>query len=131
MRPDKGLVVAGRYRLERPLASGGMGSVWVATHLGLDAQVAVKFMSEEVASAPSGRARFEREAKAAARLTSPHVVRATDYGVEEGTPFMVMELLAGESLDARLKAVEHLDAAPRPGEHRDDRMPAGLTRLSA
>ncbi len=110
MRPDKGLVVAGRYRLERPLASGGMGSVWVATHLGLDAQVAVKFMSEEVASAPSGRARFEREAKAAARLTSPHVVRATDYGVEEGTPFMVMELLAGESLDARLKAVEHLDA---------------------
>ncbi len=62
MRLEQGRVVAGRYRLERALASGGMGSIWVATHLGLDATVAVKFMSEEVASAPSGRARFEREA---------------------------------------------------------------------
>jgi len=111
MRPDKGLVVAGRYRLEQPLASGGMGSVWVATHLGLDARVAIKFMSEEIAASSSGRSRFEREAKAAARLTSPHIVRATDYGVEEGMPFMVMELLTGESLDATLKSQERLPPA--------------------
>jgi eukaryotic-like serine/threonine-protein kinase len=111
MRPDKGLVVAGRYRLEQPLASGGMGSVWVATHLGLDARVAIKFMSEEIAASSSGRARFEREAKAAARLTSPHIVRATDYGLEEAMPFMVMELLAGESLDAALKSRERLPPA--------------------
>ncbi|MBL9025458.1 MAG: serine/threonine protein kinase [Myxococcales bacterium] len=103
MRPDIGVTVAGRYRLESPLAVGGMGSVWVATHVGLDARVAVKFMSDEVALAPTGRARFEREAKAAARLTSPHVVRATDYGVEDNTPFIVMELLNGESLEARLR----------------------------
>ena len=108
MRPEVGVTVAGRYRLESPLAVGGMGSVWVATHLGLDARVAVKFMSEEVALAPTGRARFEREAKAAARLTSPHVVRATDYGVEDNTPFIVMELLNGESLDARLRRLTRL-----------------------
>ncbi|NUO52381.1 MAG: serine/threonine protein kinase [Polyangiaceae bacterium] len=108
MRPDKGLVVAGRYRLEQPLASGGMGSVWVATHLGLDARVAIKFMSEEIAASSSGRTRFEREAKAAARLTSPHIVRATDYGLEEAMPFIVMELLTGESLDAALKSQERL-----------------------
>jgi serine/threonine-protein kinase len=108
MRPDKGLVVAGRYRLEQPLASGGMGSVWVATHIGLDARVAIKFMSEEIAASSSGRARFEREAKAAARLTSPHIVRATDYGLEEAMPFIVMELLTGESLDAALKTQERL-----------------------
>jgi serine/threonine-protein kinase len=103
MRAYPGLLVAGRYQLERPLASGGMGCVWVAKHLGLEARVAVKFMAEEIASEPSNRARFEREAKAAARLTSPHVVRVTDYGVEDGSPFMVMELLHGEALETRLR----------------------------
>ena len=103
MRPQPGTVIANRYRLERPLAAGGMGAVWVARHLQLDIDVAVKLMSESMESAPDSRARFEREAKAVARLSSPHVVRAYDYGIEHGTPFIAMELLRGESLEARLR----------------------------
>ncbi|MBL8740005.1 MAG: serine/threonine protein kinase [Myxococcales bacterium] len=103
MNPLPGVVVAQRYRLERPLAAGGMGTIWVARHLQLDIDIAVKFMSDEVDGAPSGRARFEREAKAAARLRSPHVVRTYDYGVDGGTPFLAMELLHGESLEAKLR----------------------------
>jgi len=103
VNPAPGVVVAERYRLERPLAVGGMGTIWVARHLQLDIDVAVKFMSEEVDSAPSGRARFEREAKSAARLRTPHVVRTHDYGVDGGTPFLAMELLQGESLEAKLR----------------------------
>jgi len=103
VRPQPGTVIANRYRLERPLAAGGMGAVWVARHLQLDIDVAVKLMSESMESAPDSRARFEREAKAVARLSSPHVVRAYDYGIEHGTPFIAMELLRGESLEARLR----------------------------
>jgi eukaryotic-like serine/threonine-protein kinase len=105
MRPEPGKVVAGRYRLERPLASGGMGTIWEATHLQLEVLVAVKFVSDEVTADASTRRRFEREAKAAARLQSAHVVRAYDYGVEGGTPYLAMELLTGESLETRLQRV--------------------------
>jgi serine/threonine protein kinase len=96
-----GSSIAGRYRLERQIARGGMGSVWLATHLQLDAPVAIKFMTTNLE--PSLIARFEREAKACARLNSPHIVKVSDFGVENGAPFMVMELLSGEDLGARLK----------------------------
>jgi serine/threonine-protein kinase len=103
MRPALGVVLADRYELERPLAQGGMGAVWLARHRQLDAPVAVKLMRDDVDLDPLARARFEREAKAAARLASPHVARVFDYGVEDGTPFLVMERLVGESLEQRLK----------------------------
>jgi eukaryotic-like serine/threonine-protein kinase len=106
-----GDVIAGRYRLRRRLAEGGMGTVWSAHHLQLDAPVAVKFMTGEVAGTASGRARFEREAKAAARLTSPHVVKIHDYGLDDDTPFIVMELLRGESLADRLERERTLSVA--------------------
>jgi serine/threonine-protein kinase len=80
-----------------------MGSVWVAKHLHLDAFVAVKFMSPEYAASADARLRFEREAKASAQIKSPHVVQVHDFGVEEGTPFLAMELLDGEDLGSRLK----------------------------
>ncbi|WP_437677035.1 serine/threonine-protein kinase [Sorangium sp. So ce131] len=95
-------VIAGKYRLERALARGGMGAVWVARHLQLEIDVAIKFMEPELASSPDARRRFEREARAAAKLSSPHVVRMLDYGAEDGTLFLAMELLEGEDLDARL-----------------------------
>lgn len=98
-----GSVIAGRYRLERPLAKGGMGSVWVARHLHLDAVVAVKFMAPELAASADLRLRFEREAKASAQIKSPHVVHVYDFGVEGDTPFLAMELLDGEDLGSRLK----------------------------
>src|SRR5580698_6319065 len=95
-------VIAGRFRLNHPIGRGGMGSVWHATHLGLDIPCAVKFIEGEYASVAEAQARFEREAKAAATLRSPHVVQILDHGVCEGTPYIAMELLDGEDLGKRL-----------------------------
>jgi serine/threonine-protein kinase len=91
-------VLAGRYRLERQLGKGGMGSVWLAEHLTLRSWVAVKLMDPAIAATPEGAERFRREAQAAASLRSAHVVQVLDYGVHENTPYLVMELLQGESL---------------------------------
>ncbi len=99
----EGAVVGGKYRLQRELARGGMGSVWQAVHLQLDAPVAIKFMDTALGASDIARERFVREAKAAAQIQSPHVVHISDYGVEGGTvPYIVMELLQGEDLDRRL-----------------------------
>jgi eukaryotic-like serine/threonine-protein kinase len=95
-----GTVVADKLRLTRPLGSGGMGSVWEAEHLTLSTRVAVKFIRPERAAAdPTLVRRFDNEAKAAARIDNPNVVRIHDYGLADGTPYLVMELLGGRSLD--------------------------------
>jgi len=101
-------VIAGKYRLERELASGGMGAVWVARHLQLDELVAVKFMSATLPELANARARFAREARAAARLRGPNVVQVLDHGVDEDLPYIVMELLLGEHLGDRLKRERRL-----------------------
>jgi eukaryotic-like serine/threonine-protein kinase len=87
----------------RPLSHGGMGSIWVAQHLQLETPVAIKFMRESYAKLPALRARFEREARTAAQLNSPHVVHVYDFGFEEDVPYLVMELLRGEDLHERLQ----------------------------
>ncbi len=102
--PSAGVVVNSKYVLEAPLARGGMGSVWTATHRELGVRVAVKFMDPAVAASDGGSVRFEREAKAAAHLDSRHIVQVRDYGVVDGTPYLVMELLKGESLEQRLRS---------------------------
>jgi serine/threonine-protein kinase len=107
-QPALGLIIAGKYRLERPLASGGMGSVWVARHLELDIEIAIKFMGADLASTSEGRVRFQREAKAAAFLQSPYVVSVQDYGVDDDLPYIVMELLKGEDLEDRLRRRKRL-----------------------
>ncbi len=104
MALEPGTVVAERYRIETELGRGGMGSVWRARHLALDTPCAVKFIEEHLGTDPELRARFEREAKAAALLRSPNVVQVLDHGVWGGVPFIVMELLEGEDLAARLAA---------------------------
>jgi serine/threonine protein kinase len=94
-----GKLVANKYRLERPLAAGGMGAVWIARHLELDVEIALKFILEQPSEeAETSRARFKREAQAAARLKSPHVAQIHDYGVEGTMPYIAMELLEGEDL---------------------------------
>ncbi|HKO89607.1 MAG TPA: serine/threonine-protein kinase, partial [Polyangiaceae bacterium] len=95
-------VLAQKYRLIRQLEVGGMGSVWLAEHLHLGSQVAVKLMGREVAATVVGTQRFLREARMAASLRSPNVVQILDYGVHDGTPYIAMELLEGESLAARI-----------------------------
>jgi eukaryotic-like serine/threonine-protein kinase len=109
--PGIGLMIAGKYRLERPLARGGMGAVWVARHLGLDMPVAIKFMDVAMASLDEALVRFEREAKLSARIRSPHVVEVLDYGTELGRPYIVMELLLGEHLGERLRREGRLPLA--------------------
>jgi serine/threonine-protein kinase len=81
-----------------------MGSVWVADQLALGTQVAVKVITGNRNKQPELLARFEREARSAARIKSPHVVQIHDHGqTEAGDPYMVMELLEGEDLSARLQ----------------------------
>ena len=86
MQLQENMVVADRFRLVRMIGRGGMGSVWQAQHLGLDTPCAVKFIEGELANVAEAHARFEREAKAAAQLRSPHVVQIFDHGVWQGTP---------------------------------------------
>src|SRR5690606_3856287 len=86
-------------RLLRPLSEGAMGSVWVAEHLTLETEVAVKFISADLSQDPQVLERFQREAKAAAQIKSPNVVQTLDHGVtDEGLPYIVMELMEGQSL---------------------------------
>jgi serine/threonine protein kinase len=98
-----GHVIDGKYRLTSKLGEGGMGAVWCADHLTLNAPVAVKLLDPSIAATEDGAARFIREAQAAAALRSAHVVQTFDYGVSEGVPFIVMELLVGDSLGDRLE----------------------------
>src|SRR5690349_118762 len=109
--PAEGQVIAGKYRLERPLSRGGMGEVWVARHAELGMKVAVKLMDPLIAARPEWRQRFAREAKAAAAIQSPHVVKVHDYGEGGETPYLVMELLQGEDLGARLRREGRLSLA--------------------
>jgi eukaryotic-like serine/threonine-protein kinase len=96
-----GDVVGGKYRLERLLGEGGMGTVWAARNTALDALVAVKLISG--ADRASLSARLLKEARAAARLRHPAIVRVFDVGeTQHGDPFIVMELLEGSSLADRL-----------------------------
>ena len=99
------VIVADKFRLNRLLGRGGMGSVWHATHLGLDTPCAVKFIEGEAATSPEAHQRFEREAKAAAQLRSPNVVQIFDHGLWEGRPYIAMELLDGEDLKRRFMRV--------------------------
>lgn len=97
-----GETLAGKYKIERVLGRGGMGIVVAARHLDLDEHVAIKFL---VGEAPAGALeRFQREARAAAKVKSEHVCRVLDVGkVDTGEPYIVMEHLEGEDLAERLE----------------------------
>jgi len=98
-----GQVVAGKFRLDARIGRGGMGSVWRATHLTLGHQVALKLIGREFVRSPDALKRFESEARTAARLQSRHVVQVFDNGtLDDGTPFIAMELLVGEDLANRV-----------------------------
>lgn len=102
--PIKGEIIADRYRLDGLIGKGGMSSVWAGVHLALDRPVAVKFLlvrGDDDSEALT--AQFLREARIAAAVRHRNVVDVLDFGTtEQGTPFMVMEMLDGETLGARL-----------------------------
>ena len=101
--PVVGTLIAGKYRVERVLGQGGMGVVVVAMHDELDQRVAIKFLLPEAVRDAEWVARFSREAKAAAKIKSEHVVRVFDVGkLPDGAPYMVMEFLDGKDLQSIL-----------------------------
>ncbi|HWA78289.1 MAG TPA: serine/threonine-protein kinase [Polyangiaceae bacterium] len=104
--PEEGLVgrvIAGKYRVDRLLGRGGMGSVFQATNLSIGKRIALKFLNRDAARDPDATERFQREALAASVVESSHIVQIFDSGTsEDGLPFLVMELLSGEDLRARL-----------------------------
>ena len=93
-----------RYRLGERLAAGGMGSVYRAVDESLGRPVAVKVLRRELAAEPAYLERFRREARAAAALSHPGVAGVYDYGELGGQPFIVMELVEGETLEERIAA---------------------------
>ena len=106
--PEVGEFIAERYRLTRKLGEGGMGSVWAAHDRKLRRDVAIKLLTERIADSETALGRFEREAMAVARLHSPYIAQVYDYGVEDGSPYIIMELLNGEDLKAVLARSKRL-----------------------
>jgi serine/threonine protein kinase len=98
-----GDVIAGKYRIESVLGVGGMGVVVAARHLELEESVAIKLLLPHMRSVDEAMVRFGREAKAAVKLKNEHAARVFDVGtLDNGTPYMVMELLEGRDLGAWL-----------------------------
>jgi eukaryotic-like serine/threonine-protein kinase len=91
----------GRYRLVRRIGAGGMGEVWEADDVVLGRRVALKVLAQELADDERATRRFVREARATARLTHPNVARVYDFGRDGGVPYLVMELLEGNTLADR------------------------------
>ncbi|MFO0762968.1 MAG: serine/threonine-protein kinase [Byssovorax sp.] len=98
-----GQILAGRYRLLRLLGGGGMGAVWAARNEAIDREVAIKVMLPQIASDPVALQRFFNEAKICGSIRHPGIVDVLDLGTaEDGSPFLVMEVLHGESLETLL-----------------------------
>lgn len=139
----EGQILAGKYRVERVLGSGGMGVVVAAWHLELEQRVAVKFLHPLALERADTAERFRREARSAAKIKSEHVARVIDIGIMEGNvPYMVMEYLDGhdvsdemarvgmlpmeDAVDFVLQAIEALAEAHAAGIVHRDLKPANL-----
>ncbi|MET0795024.1 MAG: protein kinase [Polyangiaceae bacterium] len=139
----EGQILAGKYRVERVLGSGGMGFVVAAWHLELEQRVAMKFLHPLALERADTAERFRREARSAAKIRSEHVARVIDVGIMEGgVPYMVMEYLEGhdlsdemgrvgmlpieDAIDYVLQAIEALAEAHTAGIVHRDLKPANL-----
>ncbi|MGI5864924.1 MAG: protein kinase domain-containing protein [Myxococcales bacterium] len=107
-----GTILGGKYRLERVIGQGGMGAVYEAENLDIGRRVAVKVLHDQFANDPDILARFRTEARAATAIGHPGIVEIIDLGTApNGGAFLVMELLEGETLGARLRTAGRLDLA--------------------
>ena len=100
-----------RYRLEEQIGSGGMSTVYRAFDPRLERWVAIKLMHSHISTDPDQLERFRREARAVARLSHPHVVTVIDFGEDEGTPYIVLEYVEGETLKERIRRMGRLPVA--------------------
>ena len=98
-----GTLIKGRFKLEEQVGSGGMSTVYRAFDQTLERTVAIKLMHRSLSGDPQQLERFRREARAAARLSHPHVVTVIDAGEDDGHPFIVFEFVDGETLKGRIK----------------------------
>jgi hypothetical protein len=106
---EVGHLLGGKYRIVRRIGVGGMGSVYEAKHAGLGTPVAIKVLLPQLAQVPTVADRFRREAQVSATLKSPHVIQVTDVDqLPDGRPYLVMELLEGESLQEHLEKAQSL-----------------------
>ena len=105
---DRPVVLAGRYQLERRLATGGMAEVWLAVDLALDRRVALKWLKPSLASDPVVAERFRREAVAVAGLTHPNIVAVHDVFEDGDRQAVVMQLVDGKSLRQLLDVQKRL-----------------------
>jgi eukaryotic-like serine/threonine-protein kinase len=103
-----GTLLNGRFRLEEQLGSGGMSMVYRAWDATLERWVAIKLMHRDITSDPDQLERFRREARAVARLNHPHVVTVIDFGEDDGRPYIVLELIEGETLKQRIRRMGRL-----------------------
>jgi len=100
MRPTSGLTFGGRYQLSSRVAIGGMGEVWQATDLVIGRTVAIKILKDEYLGDPGFLERFRAEARHAALVNHEGIANVFDYGEEDGSAYLVMELVPGEALSA-------------------------------
>jgi len=98
MNPIEGTILGGRYTLTGRIAVGGMGEVWAANDTVLDRTVAVKLLSPGLSQESDFVERFRAEARHAAALQHPNIATVYDYGEEDGTAYLVMELVPGQPL---------------------------------
>ncbi|HEY6723655.1 MAG TPA: serine/threonine-protein kinase [Polyangiaceae bacterium] len=104
-----GKTLRGTYLIQESLDQGGMGMVFVAEHVRLHRKVAVKVLAKHLVNDQHALARFHREAEIISQLNHPSIVQVVDFdATDEGEPYLVMELLSGESLEARLDRERHL-----------------------
>ena len=114
MRPSAGLTFGGRYELQSRIAIGGMGEVWQATDLVIGRQVAIKILKDEYLGDPGFLERFRAEARHAALVNHEGIANVFDYGEEDGSAYLVMELVPGEARSPRAQG------APRTADGRRD-----------
>jgi hypothetical protein len=103
MRPTAGLTFGGRYELQSRIAIGGMGEVWQATDLVIGRTIAIKILKDEYMGDPGFLERFRAEARHAALVNHEGIANVFDYGEEDGSAFLVMELVPGEALSTVLE----------------------------
>src|SRR5215831_5476934 len=101
--PFVGRLLDGRYEIAGRLGEGGAGFVYRAKDAKLGRLVAIKVLQQHTASQPEWLRRFEREAKVLSALAHPNIVTVTDSGIDEGLPYLVMELLQGKMLSELIK----------------------------
>ncbi|MGL4340307.1 MAG: protein kinase domain-containing protein [Rhodoglobus sp.] len=110
MRPSTGLTFGGRYQLSSRVAIGGMGEVWQATDLVIDRIVAIKILKDEYLGDPGFLERFRAEARHAALVNHEGIANVFDYGEEDGSAYLVMELVPGEALSSIIERERILSA---------------------